>query len=496
MVMKRSCLSRFPALLFSFASATALVSGQVTVSTAQYSNSRTNANLNEIGLNANRVNTVTFGKLFSRPVDDSVYALPLYIPKVEIPGRGTHNVVYIATMSNTVYAFDADDAAQSEPLWVRNLGPAPPVSGDVQTHWGILGTPAIDNGVIYLVAYIGETTDSWSMYLCALDITTGADRFGPPAEILFPLAGNFTPATPYTIQRAALLVSQGTLYIGFANFQVHPPDRDSQEGFVFSYTLNDISQPTHRFQVTNGQGGDIWQAGRGLAADEGGYVYATTGNGFYEGVTSFGDSVLKLDQNLGLADWYTPDNWPLLYQNDLDISASGPILLPGTDYLVAGGKEGVLYLLHRSQMGHLQGGDSGGAVQSFRATNGCHWTNCSQTLSMAYWDRPGSKAVLYIWDRRDYLRAFLFNGVRLQEHPWQIGSLASESIGGITLSADGSVPGRGIVWATTAAENPNQAIVHGTLRAYDALNIQNELWNSDLVPEQDSLGTFTKFASR
>jgi hypothetical protein len=99
------------------------------------------------------------------------------------------------------------------------------------------------------------------------------------------------------------------------------------------------------------------------------------------------------------------------------------------------------------------------------------------------------------WDRRDYLRAFLFDGDRLQEDPWQIGGLASESIGGITLSANGSAPGRGIVWATTAAEKPDQAIVHGTLRAYDALNIQNKLWNSDLVPEQDSLGHFTKFAS-
>jgi len=438
--MKRSCPSRFPALLFYLVSAHAILCGQVTVSTAQYSNNRTNANLNEISLYPSKVNTATFGKLFSRQVDDSIYALPLYIPNVAIPGRGTHNVVYVVTVNNTVYAFDADDPAQSDPLWFSNLGPAPPVSGDLQTRWGTISTPVIYKGAMYVVAYVGLTTDSWHMYLCALDITTGADQYGPPSEILFPFAGNLVAATPFTIQRAALLVSQDTLYIGFANFQVNPPDRSSQEGFLFSYALNDISQPINRFQVTCGQGGDIWQAGRGLAADEEGSVYASTGNGFYDGLTNFGDTVLKFNRFLDLTDWYTPANWPLLYERDLDVSATGPILVPGTDYLIAGGKEGVLYLLRRSQMGRLQGGDSAGAVQSFLATAGCHLTNCGQTLSMAYWDRPGSNAVLYVWDRLDFLRAFLFDGDRFQEEPWQIGSVVSASTGGVTLSADGTVP--------------------------------------------------------
>jgi outer membrane protein assembly factor BamB len=122
-------------------------------------------------------------------------------------------------MSNTVYAFDADDPAQSEPLWVRNLGPAPPVSGDVQTHWGILGTPVIYDGVIYLVAYIGETTDSWSMYLCALDITTGADQYGPPSEILFLSPGDSSPP-PHTQFSVPDLPLRTTLYtLGSAIFR-------------------------------------------------------------------------------------------------------------------------------------------------------------------------------------------------------------------------------------------------------------------------------------
>ncbi|HVI78474.1 MAG TPA: hypothetical protein VM715_09995 [Candidatus Acidoferrum sp.] len=200
----------------------------------------------------------------------------------------------------------------------------------------------------------------------SLDITTGADQYGPPSEILFPLAGELVPATPYTIQRAGLVVANDTLYIGFGKFQVNPPNRNSQEGFVFSYALNDITKPTHRFQLANGLGGDVWQAGRGLPADENGYVYASTGNGFYDGMTNFGDSLVRFDPLLNLADWYTPDNWPVLYDADLDLGASGPILLPGTDYLVAGGKEGVVYLLQRSHMGQLQGSDSGGQPNSFR----------------------------------------------------------------------------------------------------------------------------------
>ncbi len=489
------CFRKLAALIIYSASVGAIAYGQIDVTSAQYGNLRTNANQSEINLSVKNVNTATFGKLFSRSVDDSIYALPLYVGNLDIPGSGVHNVVYVSTMSNTVYAFDADDPALSEPLWVRNLGSAPAVSGDVQTHWGILGTPAISNGVMYLVANIAESVESWSLRLFALDIATGADALGPPSEILFPSGYGLVPATPFTIQRAGLLVANNALYIAFANFQVNPPDRSSQEGFVFSYALTDISQPLHRFQVTNGQGGDVWQASRALAADENGYVYASTGNGFYDGGASFGDSVLRFDQSLNLVDWYTPDNWPLLYQNDLDLSASGPVLIPSTDYLVAGGKEGVLYLLRRSALGRLQGSDSGGAVQSFLATNGCHLITCSQTLSLTYWDRPRLSGALYVWDRKDYLRAFLFDGDHIQEDPSQIGSSTSESIGGITLSSNGVTPGTGLVWATTAADNPDQTIVHGTLRAYDALNLQNELWNSDLVSGQDSVGNFTKFAS-
>ncbi len=467
---------------------------QVSIPTAQYSNLRTNANQFETALTPSNVNTASFGKLFSRPVDDSIYATPIYLPNVTIPGEGTHNVVYVVTASNTAYAFDADDPAQSAPLWSRNIGPAPAVTGNVQTHWGTLGTPVINGNTMYFVAYIGADTSHWSMYLCALNVVTGADQYGPPAEILFPLGGTLVPATPYTIQRAGLLVANDRLYIGFADFQQRPPDRASQEGFVFSYSLTDLSQPLARFQTTNGQGGDIWQASRGLAADSHGYIYATTGNGYYDGVLAFGNSVLKFDRDLNLVDWFTPKIWPYLYRGDLDISASGPLLLPGSEQLVAGGKEGVLYLLGQSNLGGLRDGSSTDQIQQFHATDGCHFTNCSQTLNLAFLDR-GSDSRLFVWDRHDALRSFSFNGTRLQTSPLAVGPLTSEMIGGITVSANGSIRGTAIVWASTAAAPADYDVVPGTLRAYDADDITHELWNSDTNASRDVLGGFTKFAS-
>lgn len=467
---------------------------QISVPTGQYSNLRTNANLSELALNTSNVNAASFGKLFSRPVDDSIYATPLYLPDVTIPDKGTHNVIYVVSTSNTAYAFDADDPAHSAPLWSRNIGPAPAVTGNVQTHWGTLGTPVIDGNTIYFVAYVGTDTSHWSMYLCALNTLTGADQYGPPAEILFPARGILVPATPYTIQRAGLLVANGRLYIGFANFQERPPDRASQEGFVFSYSLTDLSHPLTRFQTTNGQGGDIWQASRGLAADSHGFIYATTGNGFYDGVSAFGNSVLKFDPDLNLVDSFTPKIWPVLYRQDLDISASGPILIPTSEQVIAGGKEGVLYLLQSSNLGGLHDGSSTDLVQQFHATNGCHFTDCSQTLNPAFLDR-GADSRLFVWDRHDALRSFLFDGARLQTTPLAVGPLSSEMIGGVTVSVNGHTSGTAIVWASTAAAPADYNIVPGTLRAYDADDITHELWNSDANATRDALGGFTKFAS-
>ncbi len=481
-----------------FAAGGLWLNAQIAVTTAQYGNERTGANLSETALNTFNVAPGSFGKLFSRQLDENVYALPLYVPNVAIPGQGSHNVVYVATMNNTVYAFDADDPAQSAPLWKQHVGSAPQVTGNIEPRWGILGTPVIYNNTIYFVAYVGATVDNWVLDLCALDITTGAYQYASPSQILFPFNGHLVPPTPYTIQRAGLLVANNTLYIGFANFQTRPPDLSSQEGFLYSYALNDMTQPIAQFQIcTDGQGGDIWQAGRGLAADSNGNIYVNTGNGYYDGVDNFAGSVLKFGPNLNLLSWFTPANWREFYPTNAeigDLGASGPILIPGTDYLVTGGKEGVLYLLHQSELETVQFDSFGGAVEQFHATNGCYMTDCSQSLSMAYWD-ASANSMLYVWDRRDVLRAFPFNGSRLRIIPSSVGTLNSEMVGGVSVSANGSAPGTGIVWAITASQPADLKIVPGTLRAYDAADVSHELWDSDMNPTQDAMGNFTKYSS-
>jgi hypothetical protein len=476
--------------------------GQVTVPTAQYNNLRTAANLSEPVLTTSNVSSAGFGKLFSRAVDAEVYAHPLLVPNVTVPGKGTHNIVYVATGNNTVYAFDADDPAQSVPLWSRNLGPSVLTGGgDVQPNWGILGTPVIYNGVIYLVTVITSTPENWALYMCALDITTGLDKYAPPTQILFPKQGAMVAATPSTIQRAALLAANDTIYVGFANFD-SLESIATQTGFVYSYSPVDITRPTHIFQPAPNagscdgltwRGGDVWQAGRGLAADPSGNIFLSTGNGFYDGISNFANTLLKLSPDLALKDWFTPANWLTLCQNDLDLGASGPILVPGLNYVIAGGKEGVLYVLNRSHLGGLQSRSSAGPVTQFHATNGCHLVNCAQSLPMAYWDRS-PHPMLFVWDLRDVLRAFTFNGPRLVSTPSAIGSLAPNYTGGVSISANGNTPGSGILWATTSIATTENTIHVGTLHAYDASNIANELWNSDMNATRDALGDFTKFS--
>jgi hypothetical protein len=345
---------------------------------------------------------------------------------------------------------------------------------------------------MYVVANIGPAGRD-HLWLYAIDIVTGADKL-PPSQLIFPGAAGEQPSTPLTIQRAALLIAGSSLYIGVAYFR---PDGTnvSQDGFVFRYALADIAQHQARVQVTpTGLKGGIWQAGRGLSADSRGYIFASTAGGTYDGVTNFGSSILKLNPStLSVADWFTPPNHEALYHGNIDLSAGGTIIVPNTNLLIAGGKEGVIYLLDRMKLGRLET-PTNHPVQSFDATNGCGMTDCSQSLSTAYWDRTGSP-LLFVWDRRDVLRAFSFQGGLLGQNPVATGLLRSEMAGGITVSSNGSTVGSGVVWAITAAENANATLVPATLRAYDAADIATELWNSDQNASRDAMGFFSKFSS-
>ncbi len=374
---------------------------------------------------------------------------------------------------------------------------------------GIESTPVIYQGVLYFVAYIGTTAADWKMYLGAVDITSGKDVYGPPAEITFiDKLNNTVSASQYTIQRTGLLVANNKLYVGFANFRNDNVSYTGPEGFIYRYSLTNLSQPEFKFQTSVGNNAGIWQAGRGLAADETGNVYATTADGLFDGgIANFGNSVLKVSPELAVSSFFTPGNWYNLRRQDLDVSSGGPVLVPGTNLLIAGGKQGALYLLNRSNLGGLQVRSSGGPVQQFQATHGCYASNpssgdCGQTLSMAYWDL-GPNSMLYVWDRTDRLRAFTFNGARIDTTPAALSALPHLDIGGLSVSSNGAIPSSGIVWAMTAEAYQGVTaitnIVPGVFRAFAAAAANGqpeltEIYNSSMC-HGDFMGNFTKFSN-
>jgi hypothetical protein len=475
----------------------AQLSAQVTVEMSQYNYERTGANLQEWILHPSNVNSATFGKLFSRSVDASVYALPLIVPNLNIAGE-RRNVLFVATMGNTVYAFDADDPARVEPYWSKNLGtPAPGDSWIGPVYHGILSTPFIDvpTGTLYTVTMARKDQKS-SLFVHALDIHDGTPKYNSPQLLSFPFAGAETLTNVKgALQRVGLLMRNDVLYIAFANIVPDPKDQHwSQEGFVQSFNARDLSRRLAVFQSTpTGRKGGIWQAGRGIASDGAGNIYIATAGGTYDGTTNFGSSVLKFaPRSLKLIDWFTPGNHKFLFLQNIDLSAGGITLIPNSQLMFAGGKEGVIFLLNRETMGKLEG-ENAGPLQRFKATNGCGQKDCAQTLGTAFWGRKND-GVLYVWDKNDFLNAYDFVKERFVTTPSAVSKEKQGMNGGPAVSANGSDAGTGIVWVATTRSAKNGGLTPGTLRAFLASNIGRELYNSDMNAARDALGDFTKFA--
>ena len=471
--------------------------GQVSVLTAQYDNSRSAANLNETVLNTSNVNVNQFGMLYTRSVDGLLYAQPLYVPNVAIPGLAVHNIVYVATLHNSVYAFDADNPSEAAPLWQVNLGASwSPccVMNFLTPEMGIVSTPVIDptTSTLYVVTAVVENGSDLHQ-LHALDITTGQEKFGGPVTIQASVPGD-GPASQggvlafnsgNQLQRVGLLLANGTVYVSFASID----DGGYWQGWVFGYSASNIQQQVAVYCSTpNGNGGGIWQAGRGLVADANGYIYLMTGNGDYDGVSDFGDSIVQLSSTGTIMDWFTPDDQATLAADDGDLGSGGPLLIPGTNLLVGGGKQGILYLVNTGNMGQFST-NNGQIVQSFQATSG-------QIHHMAYWNNSGTP-LLYLWGSNDVLNAFQFENGTFNSTPLAQSNMSADFPGGmLAVSANGSMPGSAIVWATTpTSSSAYEGIVPGTLLAFDASNVSTELWNSNQNAARDSLGNFAKFAT-
>lgn len=492
--------------------------GQVSVLTGQYDINRTGANLAETTLTTSNVNSNQFGLLFTRPVDSLIFAQPLYVSNLNISGS-SHNVVLVATMNNSVYAFDADSPSASAPLWQVSLGtPVTNVNGPIPSC-GILSTPVIDlqAGLMYVVTLTKENGDGF-FRIHELSLATGAEVVSSVViqgsvpgtgdgsrRTACPPDGTVQPcvafSVPEELQRPALLEYNGVVYVTFGT-------RSSLEsvvpyhGWLFGYQTGTLARTAIFNSSPNGStvlsqppcsaagnpcghASGIWMSGRGPAADSGG-VYLVTGNGGFGSGGNYGESVLRLNASGQVQDTFTDASYALWNALDLDFGAGGTILLPNTNLLIAGGKTGVVFVLNRANLGNLSVGNRQ-AVQAFNATAPCGQnvpteSSCHEIHSPAYWARTGANPLLYVWGWDDVLRAYdLVNGQFTPDvDPAGAVNAPNYPGGALAISANGSTAGSGVLWALVSTSSAVPA--GGALYAFDASNIAKQLWLSSDNP--------------
>lgn len=478
---------------------------QVSVTTYRNDLSRSGQNQAETILTPQNISPATFGKLFSLPVDGQVYAQPLYVSLVSIPGNGIHNVVFVATEHDSVYAFDADstDGPNATPLWHVNFtnsstGETTIGAADVlgclsiEPELGITGTPVIDPSTETLYVVASTILKGQFIHrLHALDITTGAERPGSPVAIEASVPGTgdgFSQQTvafhPYLYKnRAGLLLLNGVIYTAWASHC----DSGPYHGWLIAYDAASLRQMAIYNESPNAFQGSLWMGGAAPAADANGNIYVVSGNGPFDGDSNgsdLGDSFIKLSPSNGLAiaDYFTPFDQLNLNRGDIDLGSSGPLLLPDQagspahPHLMTGaGKEGRIYLIDRDQMGHFHSADDSQIVQSV-----------SGAVGPVYGGAAYFNNTLFYAAVSDSLKAFAISDGHLMGSPSSESAAIFGELGAApTVSADGAKGG--IVWVVEAAAG-------GTLHAYDARNLANELYNSQMNPVRDALGSFVKFS--
>jgi len=467
-------------------------------------NSRTGQNLAETSLTPVNVKSGTFGKLISYPVDGLVYAQPLYVPAVKIPRKGVHNVVYVASEHDSVYAFDADGLA-SCPLWQHSFlrgksGVTPIPARDtraeaVGSEIGITSTPVIDSSsaTIYVVAATKDKAGRYAQRVHALSLATGAEKLAPKvitATIHAQGNGsnngvlNFTPLSQ--LQRAALLLNQGFLFIAFNSAGSNAP----YHGWIFAYSVKQLG-PSGTFNDSpNGDAGGISQSGKGPAADAEGNVFIPAGTGTFDaniGGPDYGNSLFKLTRTgskLAVSDYFSPWNEAELQANGLNFGSAGPMLLPdqpsGPPHLaILGDEAGTVYVINRDSLGGFNvGGDT--IVQELpnEFSSGLY-------TAPAYFNNR-----VYFGPAGNPLVSFPLNG-------GQIDTTGNVALGADNFGFPGAVPAisahgsaEGIVWAidTSAFGTSGPAVLY----AYDA-STMTKLYDSTQAAG-DAAGPAAEFA--
>jgi heme/copper-type cytochrome/quinol oxidase subunit 4 len=488
-------------------------SAQTSILTQHYDNSRTGQNTAETILTTPNVNSSSFGKLFWIPVDGYVYAQPLYVSGVTIPGKGIHNVLYIATEHDSLYAVDADNGA---PLWNVSylINGATTLSTndvgstqDINPEMGITGTPTIDptTNTLYVVVNTKEGTNI--IYrLHAVDITSGAEKFGGPVLMSASVPGSAPDGNGSTVpfnpqwanQRPGLLLLNGFVYVGFGSHG----DNGPWHGWILAYNATTLSQTGAWCTSPNGKGNGIWAAGSGLTADAAGNIYVATGNGD-DTVTvpapppsttiDYGDSIVRLGLTNGVpvpTDYFTPWNQASLGGADTDLGSGGVLALPDQPgpfphILIQAGKQGEIYVINRDQLtsdgSHYCNGCTSDPeiIQPLAGTTGGLWS------MPAYWNGQ-----IYMWGNGGHLVAYSLTNGRLSQSPTSSSAELSNYPGSTpVVSSSGAT--NGIVWAVESAAYTTSG--PAILRAYSATNVSNLLYASNLTAGRDTLGHAVKF---
>jgi len=486
------------------ASATIGVTDLSGVLTWRNDNTRAGTNQKEYALTPALVSTATFGKLFSCLVDAAVYAEPLWAANLTI-GGGTRNVIFVATVHDTVYAFDADNTP-CHTYWQKSLlganetfvNSTDVLTDDINPDIGIVGTPVIDvaKTTLYVVSKskaIGSNctpASSCHQRLHAMNLADGSERFNGPVDISASVPGIGDGASGGIVafdalkenQRPALTLLNGVVYIAWASHG----DNGPYHGWVIAYNASDLTRQTGVYNSTPDGGlGGIWQSGNGLAADASGNLYCVTGNGTFDGTfppvsgsDDYGDSVLRLSTTSGvsLADFFTPHDQNTLNGNDTDLGSGGAVILPDQSgggpvhLLFISSKSGTIYLIDRDNLGKFNS-TSDQVVQEFGAGGGFLSTP-------AFWRNTmyagGSGNTIDAWPF-SHNTPGQFDPSRSSSSPSSYGFPGASPV----VSASGA--STGIVWAIDSSQygppaqaNPGPAVLH----AYDATNLANELWNS------------------
>jgi hypothetical protein len=485
----------------------------------KYDNTRVGTNSNEFFLKPANVTTSSFGKLASAQVDGAIFAQPLYVPKVNIPGKGMRNLLIVCTERDSVYAFDADDlntllwktsfidSANSVTTVPTSVANDPGGRTALGIEVGITGTPVVDPKLLtlYVSAMTWEQNTTAVHRLHALEVTTGTERTGSPVVEAATVAGTgagstggqltFNPLTQN--QRAGLVLQNGVVYVAWGSFSDHP----IYHGWIMGYDATTLKQVAVMAIDPDDVDGGIWQAGGAPAVDGRGNIYVLIGNGTFNadsGGTGYGESALKLRQendNLKIVDYFTPYNQACLEQYNLDLGSSAAVVLPdgsGTpehpNLLVSGSKEGRLYLLDRDKMGHYSAGQDIQIPSWLLLSPNCDdgTDNASNETTPRIYSQPAYyKGRIYVATSNGDLKVFaLFNATftKIDESNNQFGPRSPIPV----VSSNGDQ--NGIVWLIERNDNTG----FGTLRAYDAEHVSNEIWNSNKVAS-DALPNFTDF---